>query len=186
MAVAEVQERRGEDLRQLRDVPRRHPELVERVEGLAAAGEWQRAYQEIKDFEAQLVGFGTIVMKFWLHVSKDEQLRRFEDRQARPQKAWKLTEEDWRNREKWEQYEAAVEEMLIRTTTAQSPWTIVAGNDKYFARIQVMKTVVERFARELHIDLTADALASLPTIAAPTPIPAWAQQEARDLGIAGF
>ena len=106
--------------------------MVERVEGFCTPAEWQRAYQEIKDFEAQLVGFGTIVIKFWLHVSKDEQLRRFQEREAAPQKAWKLTEEDWRNREKWDQYEAAVEEMLIRTTTAQAPWTIIPANDKYF------------------------------------------------------
>jgi hypothetical protein len=94
-----------------------------------------------------------------------------------------LTDEDWRNREKWDQYEAAVEEMLIRTTTAQSPWTIIPANDKYFARVEVLKTVVERFARELHVDLSADAMASLPPGAAPTPIPEWAQMEARTYGI---
>ena len=157
--------------------------MVERVEGFAKPEEWRRAYQEIKDFEAQLVGFGFIVLKFWMHIGKDEQLRRFQDREARPNKAWKLTEEDWRNREKWDQYEAAVEEMLIRTTTAQSPWTIVAGNDKYFARVQVLRTVVERFARELHVDLERDALSALPPTAAPTPIPVWAQEEARAAGI---
>jgi polyphosphate kinase 2 (PPK2 family) len=157
--------------------------MVERVEGFCQPAEWQRAYQEIKDFEAQLVGFGTIVIKFWLHVSKDEQLRRFQERESAPQKAWKLTEEDWRNREKWDQYEAAVEEMLIRTTTAQAPWTIIPANDKYFARVEVLKTVVERFARELHVDLSDDVLSSLPSMAAPTPIPAWAQEEARSFGI---
>ena len=158
--------------------------MVERVEGFARAEEWQRAYQEIKDFEAQLAGLGAIVLKFWLHISKEEQLRRFEDRQARPQKAWKLTEEDWRNREKWDQYEAAVEEMLIRTTTTQAPWTIIAANDKYFARVQVLRTVVERFARELHVDLSGDAVGKLPPAAAPTPIPAWAIEDARAAGIA--
>jgi len=158
--------------------------MVERVEGFAKPEEWRRAYQEIKDFEAQLVGFGTIVIKFWLHISKDEQLRRFEDRQSQPHKAWKLTDEDWRNREKWDQYEAAVEEMLIRTTTATAPWTIIAANDKYFARVQVLQTVVERLARELHVDPSVEALSSLPQFAAPTPIPAWAQEEARAAGIA--
>jgi polyphosphate kinase 2 (PPK2 family) len=157
--------------------------MVERVEGLSTPVEWQRAYREIKDFEAQLVGFGTIVIKFWLHISKEEQLRRFQDRQTEPNKAWKLTDEDWRNREKWDQYEAAVEEMLIRTTTATAPWTITPANDKYFARVQVLKTVVERFARELHVDLSADALVSLPLGAAPTPIPEWAKVEARQYGI---
>ncbi|MBK8048174.1 MAG: hypothetical protein IPK16_14240 [Anaerolineales bacterium] len=111
--------------------------LVERVEGFATEVEWRRAYQEIKDFEAQLVGFGTIVIKFWVHISQEEQLHRFEDREKRPNKAWKLTDEDWRNRGKWEDYEAAVEEMLIRTTTAQAPWTVVPANDKYFARVTV-------------------------------------------------
>ncbi len=158
--------------------------MVERVEGLSRPAEWQRAYQEIKDFEAQLVGFGTIVIKFWMHISKEEQLHRFEKRQSRPQKAWKLTEEDWRNREKWEEYRAAVEEMLIQTTTAQAPWTIVAGNDKRFARVQVLKTVVDRFAEELHVDLAAGALASLPPMAAPVAIPEWAKEAAEKAGIA--
>ena len=158
--------------------------LVERVEGFATEAEWRRAYQEIKDFEAQLVGFGTIVIKFWVHISKEEQLQRFEDRENRPQKAWKLTEEDWRNRGKWEDYEAAVEEMLIRTTTAQAPWTVVPANDKYFARVTVLQTVVERLAEELHVDRSPEALKALPPLAAPVPIPEWAKEEAALAGIA--
>lgn len=157
--------------------------MVERVEGFCTEAEWRRAYQEIKDFEAQLVGFGTIVLKFWMHISKDEQLRRFEDRKDRPHKAWKLTDEDWRNRAKWDQYEAAVEEMLIRTTTAQAPWTIVAANDKNFARVAVLKTVVERMGAELHVDMSSKALKILPPTAAPAPIPKWAKEEARRVGI---
>ncbi len=157
--------------------------MVERVEGFCTEAEWQRAYEEIRDFEAQLVGFGTIVIKFWLQVSKDEQKRRFEDRKNRPNKAWKLTDEDWRNRDKWDQYEAAVEEMLIKTTTAQAPWTIVAGNDKYFARVQVLQTVVDRLAEELHVDMSPEALKILPPVAAPIPVPDWAKQEAKALGI---
>ena len=123
------------------------------------------------------------MFKFWMHISKEEQLGRFEARRDRPHKAWKLTDEDWRNREKWDIYEAAVEEMLIKTTTAQSPWTIVAGNDKRSARIQVLKTVVDRLSEELHVDASPEAMAALPPIAAPTPIPDWAKLEAASFGI---
>ncbi len=158
--------------------------MVERVEGFARTEEWQRAYQEIKDFETQLVDFGTILIKFWIHIGKDEQLRRFEDRQNRPNKAWKLTDEDWRNRDKWSVYEQAVEDMLIKTTTAHTPWTVIAGNDKYFARVQVLKTVVDALSTEMHIDMSSDAALRLPSQAAPAPIPEWAMKEARRLGIA--
>ena len=157
--------------------------MVERVEGFAKEHEWRRAYQEIRDFEQQLVDFGAIVMKFWMHVSKEEQLRRFEGRETSPNKSWKLTDEDWRNREKWSLYEAAVEEMLIRTTTAQAPWTIIAANDKYSARVQVCKTVAERLSAELHVDASPEHLSKLPPIAAPTPIPDWATAEAQRLNI---
>jgi polyphosphate kinase 2 (PPK2 family) len=123
--------------------------LVERVEGFAREDEWQRAYAEINEFERQLVGFGTIVCKFWLHLSPEEQLRRFEERQNVPHKAWKLTEEDWRNREKWSQYEQAADEMLLRTSTPAAPWTVVEAEDKRFARIKVLHTVVRRLEDEL-------------------------------------
>lgn len=157
--------------------------LVERVEGFCTTAEWQRAYQEIREFEQQLVDFGAIVLKFWMHVSKEEQLHRFESRQSTPTKSWKLTEEDWRNREKWDLYEQAVEEMLIKTTTAHAPWTIVAGNDKYFARVQVLKTVAERLSSALQVDASPEHRHALPPLAATIPVPEWAKAEAQALGI---
>jgi polyphosphate kinase 2 (PPK2 family) len=123
--------------------------LVERIEGFAREDEWQRAYAEINEFERQLVEFGTIVCKFWMHISPDEQLRRFEERQNVPYKAWKLTDEDWRNREKWPRYTQAADEMLLRTWTPAAPWTIVESEDKRFARIKVLRTVVRRLEEEL-------------------------------------
>lgn len=123
--------------------------LVERIEAFARPDEWQRAYAEINEFERQLVEFGTIVCKFWLHLSPEEQLRRFEERQNVPYKAWKLTDEDWRNREKWPQYEAAANEMLVRTSTPTAPWTIVVAEDKAYGRITVLNTVVQRLEDEL-------------------------------------
>ena len=122
---------------------------VERVEGLAKEEEWRRAYREINEFERQLVRFGTILVKFFLHISKDEQLRRFESRANDPLRSWKLTPEDWRNREKWDAYAQAVEDMLIKTSTATAPWTIVEGNDKNFARVKVLRTLVERLEAEI-------------------------------------
>lgn len=123
--------------------------LVERVEGFATEAEWRRAYREINSFERNLHDFGTILIKFWLHISRDEQLRRFEQRQASGYKSWKLTAEDWRNREKWPQYEQAVSEMLLKTSTRTAPWTIVEGNDKYWARVKVLATAVEVLSRQL-------------------------------------
>ena len=96
---------------------------MERVEGFAREAEWKRAYKEINSFERQLRDFGAILAKFWIHISREEQLRRFEERKAIGYKAWKLTDEDWRNREKWEAYEEAVEEMLVKTSTVTAPWT---------------------------------------------------------------
>ncbi|PDW02457.1 hypothetical protein [Candidatus Viridilinea mediisalina] len=123
--------------------------LVERIEGFAQPAEWQRAYSEINEFERQLVDFGTIICKFWLHFSPDEQLRRFQQRKNVPFKAWKLTDEDWRNREKWPQYEEAVDEMLLRCSTPAAPWTVVEAEHKHFARIKVLRTVVQRLEAEL-------------------------------------
>jgi polyphosphate kinase 2 (PPK2 family) len=117
--------------------------LVERVEGFAPEEAWRRAYSEIVDLETTLAAEGTILVKFWVHVSPEEQLRRFEKRQADPYKAWKLTEEDWRNREKRPEYEAAVEEMLERTDLPSAPWHIVAGDDKRWARVDVVRTTCE-------------------------------------------
>lgn len=118
--------------------------LVERVEGLAAPQEWFRAYREINEFEEQMTAWGAVVLKFWLHISKDEQLARFTARQESPDKLWKITDEDWRNREKWEAYWDAVSDMIEHTSTVQAPWTLVAGNDKRHARIQVLDEVVTR------------------------------------------
>ncbi len=118
--------------------------LVERVEEFAKDKEWQRAYLEINDFEEQLVKHGSIIIKFWVHISKDEQLRRFQEREQIPYKQHKITEEDWRNREKWEDYTIAVNEMVTRTSTHFAPWALVAGDDKRFARLQILKTVCER------------------------------------------
>ncbi len=123
--------------------------LVERVEGFAREDEWRRAYAEINEFERQLVEFGALLCKFWLHISPDEQLRRFEERQNVPHKAWKLTAEDWRNREKRPLYEQAADEMLLRTSTPAAPWTIVESEDKRFARIKVLRTIVRRLEDEL-------------------------------------
>lgn len=117
--------------------------LVERVEKLAHEYEWKRAYDEINQFEKLLTDDGYLIMKFWLHISKEEQLRRFEERQKNPFKQWKLTKEDWRNREKWEDYETAIEEMLYRTNTPYAPWTLVEAEYKWYARVKVLQTVVE-------------------------------------------
>lgn len=115
--------------------------LVERVEGFASESEWRRAYQEINEFEYSLAQFGAAIVKFWLHISPEEQLRRFEDREADPYKRWKITPEDWRNREKWGAYYDAVGEMVQRTSTSYAPWTIIEGNDKPWARLKALRTV---------------------------------------------
>lgn len=116
--------------------------LVERVEGFATEVQWRRAYQEISEFERTLVDEGTILVKFWMHLSEEEQLRRFERRQVDPLKLWKLTDEDWRNRDKRADYEAAVEEMLERTDTRFAPWVLVEGDNKRWARVKVAETVI--------------------------------------------
>jgi polyphosphate kinase 2 (PPK2 family) len=123
--------------------------LVERVEGFAREAEWMRAYLEINDFEEQLAEHGILLTKFWIHLSREEQLRRFEDRQKTAYKQHKITDEDWRNREKWDAYEAAVNDMVVRTSTRHAPWTLVAGNDKRLARVQVLETACERIEAAL-------------------------------------
>jgi polyphosphate kinase 2 (PPK2 family) len=117
--------------------------MVERVEGLCTEDQWQRAFREINEFEHQLADFGTALVKFWLQIDRDEQLRRFQAREQTPYKRWKITAEDWRNREKWEQYEVAVVEMLERTSTTYAPWTILEANCKLYARIKALRTVAE-------------------------------------------
>jgi polyphosphate:AMP phosphotransferase len=123
--------------------------LVERVEGFCSEADWLRAYAEINDFEHQLVASGTIVVKFWLQISAEEQLRRFKERQDTEFKRFKITDEDWRNREKWDAYVAAVCDMVDRTSTGLAPWTLVEANDKNFARVKVLKTVCERLETAL-------------------------------------
>ena len=123
--------------------------MVERIEGFCTKEEWQRAYKEINDMERDLCDAGAIVIKFWMHIDKDEQERRFKERQENPEKQWKITDEDWRNREKWDQYEDAVNEMLLRTSTDYAPWVVVEGNDKYYARVKVLKTVVDAIEERL-------------------------------------
>ena len=123
--------------------------LVERVEGFASEEEWRRAYGEINDFEDHLLEHGIVLAKFWLHITKDEQLARFQDREQTPYKRWKLTDEDWRNRERWEDYELAVNDMLAYTNTRRSPWTLVEGNDKRYARIKILKTVCQALETRL-------------------------------------
>jgi polyphosphate kinase 2 (PPK2 family) len=117
--------------------------LVERVEGLASEEEWRRAYGEIRSLETTLADEGTILVKLWLHLSSEAQLRRFEKRRENPLKAWKLTAEDWRNRERRPDYEAAVEEMLERTDHPRAPWTVIAAEDKRWARVAVVRRVCE-------------------------------------------
>ena len=118
--------------------------LVERVEGYCTEAEWLRAYNEINDFELQLAEARLLVVKFWLTISQDEQLHRFEARADTPYKQYKITEEDWRNREKWEQYRLAVSDMVDRTSTSFAPWTLVEAEDKRYARLKVLETVCER------------------------------------------
>ena len=123
--------------------------LVERIEGFAKENEWQRAYREINDFERELTEFGAILFKFWLHISADEQLRRFQARAAVLYKQWKLTDEDWRNREKWDAYHAAVNDMLLKTSLPHARWSIVPAQDKNFGRVFTLETIVEKLELEL-------------------------------------
>lgn len=123
--------------------------MVERIEGFCREEDWKRAYQEINEMEAHLVNAGAVVLKFWLQIDKEEQKRRFEERMRIPEKQWKITDEDWRNREKWDQYELAVNEMLVRTSTTYAPWIVVEGNCKYYARVKVLRTVVEALEKKI-------------------------------------
>lgn len=123
--------------------------LVERVEGLCSNEDWQRAYSEINEMEEHLTDFGTVVLKFWLHIDKETQLERFKARQENHLKQWKITDEDWRNREKWDLYEEAVNEMITKTNTPQAPWTIVPSACKMRARIQTLDTIINRLENAL-------------------------------------
>ena len=115
--------------------------MVERVEGFCTEAQWRRAFREINETEQHLVHHGAVLLKFWLHIDLAEQLARFEARQQMAHKQWKITEEDWRNRERWDDYSLAVNEMVVRTSTEYAPWTLVPGNDKKFARTFVLEHV---------------------------------------------
>ncbi|MDR0992713.1 MAG: polyphosphate:AMP phosphotransferase [Ruminococcus sp.] len=120
--------------------------MVEPIEGITPPERAAQAYNEIREFEKELADSGAVVLKFWLQIDKDEQLKRFEDRQNTPGKEWKITDEDWRNREKWDEYEKAVEQMIRLTSSDYAPWTVVEANDKLYARIKVLKTVADAMA----------------------------------------
>jgi polyphosphate kinase 2 (PPK2 family) len=122
---------------------------VERIEGFCSEEEWRRAYFEINEMEEQWANFGTVILKFWLHISSEEQLERFKRRQEISHKQWKITEEDYRNRGKWDIYKEAVDEMLYRTSTAHAPWSIIASNDKLYARVKALSTTVKAIEERL-------------------------------------
>ena len=124
--------------------------LVERVEGFCSEADWKRAFREINEMEENFRHFGTVMVKFWMHIDKDEQLRRFKAREENPVKSWKLHEEDWRNRDKWDRYEEAAEEMFRRTHNSHAPWTIVEGNCKRHARIQALDVVIEAIEAKIN------------------------------------
>jgi polyphosphate:AMP phosphotransferase len=125
--------------------------LVERIEGFCAEADWLRAYAEINDFEHELVNSGTIVLKFWLQIDREEQLRRFKQRQKIAHKRFKITPEDWRNRDKWRDYQKATVDMIDRTSTGRAPWVIVPANDKNFARVMIARRVVQHLERALRV-----------------------------------
>lgn len=123
--------------------------MVERIEGFCTEEEWKRAYQEINEFEYELEKWGAILIKFWLHIDKEEQLRRFNERQNTPEKQWKITDEDWRNREKWDEYETCVNDMIRLTSTEYAPWTVVESQDKKFGRIKAIETLNDAIERRI-------------------------------------
>ena len=116
--------------------------MVERIEGFCSPRDWKRAYGEINEFEFDLVRWGAIVLKFFINISPEVQLERFNERAATPSKQWKLTDEDWRNRDKWSAYETAIDDMMRYTNTEYAPWTIIEGKDKYSARIAVLEEFI--------------------------------------------
>ncbi|MCR4690559.1 MAG: polyphosphate:AMP phosphotransferase [Lachnospiraceae bacterium] len=123
--------------------------MVERLEGFCSENDWQRAYTEINEFEKELDDWGAVIVKFWVQIDQDTQLERFTDRQNTPEKQWKITDEDWRNREKWDQYEVAVNEMIQKTSTEFAPWHILESNDKHYARLKALETVIAAIEQRL-------------------------------------
>ncbi len=126
--------------------------MVEPIENITPADRVEQAYQEINEFEKFLMEWGAVVIKFWINIDKDEQLKRFTLRQNTPEKQWKITDEDWRNREKWDVYEKYIDTMIERTSTKAAPWTIIEGNDKKYARIKALKTIIEKIEQKLEKD----------------------------------
>jgi len=124
--------------------------MVERIEGFCSENDWQRAYNEINEFEKELTDWGALIIKFWVQIDKDTQLARFNDRQNTPEKQWKITDEDWRNREKWDQYESAIDEMIEKTSTAFAPWHILESVDKKYARIKALEITVKEIKKRLN------------------------------------
>ena len=123
--------------------------MVERLEGFCSENDWQRAYNEINEFEKELSDWGAVIVKFWVHIDKDTQLARFTDRQNTPEKQWKITDEDWRNREKWDLYEQAVDEMIAKTSTTYAPWHVLESNDKKYARVKALKIIIAALEKAL-------------------------------------
>ena len=123
--------------------------MVERLEGFCSENDWQRAYNEINEFEKELTDWGAVVVKFWVQIDKETQLERFNESQNTPEKQWKITDEDWRNREKWDQYEVAVNEMLQKTSTEFAPWYILESNDKHYARLKALKILIDVIEKRL-------------------------------------
>ena len=123
--------------------------MVEHIEGFCTPEQWARSFDEINHFEKHLADWGAVILKFWLQIDKDEQLRRFQDRQNTPEKQYKITDEDWRNREKWDQYEDAVNLMLARTNTAWAPWVIVESDNKKYARIKALQEIISAMEARL-------------------------------------
>lgn len=123
--------------------------MVERLEGFCSENDWQRAYNELNEFEKELSDWGAVIIKFWIHIDKETQLARFTDRQNTPEKQWKITDEDWRNREKWDLYEQAVDEMIAKTSTTYAPWHILESNDKKYARIKALRIITDSLEKAL-------------------------------------
>ena len=126
--------------------------LVERIEQFAGDDEWRRAFAEINDFEDQLIEHGIVLHKFWMQISKEEQLKRFKEREDTPHKRWKLVEEDWRNRERWDEYALAAHKMIQRTSVKKSPWILVENESKRYGRIKVLKSVCDALEQALDTD----------------------------------
>ncbi|MCI7099113.1 MAG: polyphosphate:AMP phosphotransferase [Lachnospiraceae bacterium] len=117
--------------------------MVERIEGFCSEEEWKRAFRELNEMEESIAAHGTVILKFWLQIDRDEQEIRFKDRMENPEKQWKITDEDWRNREKWDQYRVAVDEMLIKTSTSYAPWIVVEANNKLYSRVKILETIAD-------------------------------------------